>query len=81
MSLYRKTVFIGYCGECGHYGVPMEEKVYDPSSGKNYFVCRDCFTVLPESQLNEVIEVSGLEWSKKHPVKDHILHTPKLGGK
>ena len=73
MSLYRKQLMIAYCPNCGSFGIPTEEKVFDPATGKNYFVCRDCFTPHQEIDVSEIKVVDGVEWSMKHPVRDRIL--------
>lgn len=81
MSLWRKELVIGFCQTCGSYGVPLEEKVYDPLSQKNYYVCRDCFTAHAEIDLSYNIVVDGQKWSEKHQIKDRILNVPFKGGK
>jgi Zn-finger protein len=81
MSLYRKNLLIAFCKTCGSYGIPAEEKVYDPSSGKNYYVCRDCHTVHSEIEVSMVQVVDGQTWSEKHLVKDYKLNVPFKGGK
>jgi hypothetical protein len=80
MSLYRKQLLIAFCPSCGSYGVPKDEKVFDPATQKSFFVCRDCFTVHQDLDLSMLRVVDGKEWSEKHPVRDHKLHTPKIGG-
>lgn len=73
MSLYRKNLIIAFCKTCGSFGIPAEEKVFDPATGKNFYVCRDCFTPHAEIEVDTVQVVNGQEWSKKHPVRDMIL--------
>lgn len=83
MSLYRKSLMIAFCKTCGSYGVPAEEKVYDPATGKNLYVCRDCGTIHQTIDMTMVQVVNGQEWSAKHPVKDMVLgkEIKKIGGK
>jgi hypothetical protein len=80
MSLWRKELVIGFCKTCGTYAVPAEEKVFDPTTQKNFYVCRDCFTPHQDIDMRATILVDGTEWSAMHPVRDHKLHTPKIGG-
>jgi hypothetical protein len=81
MALYRKSLMITYCRDCGSWGIPMDEQVYDPSSGKQLYVCRNCFTVQREIDTTMVQVVDGKEWGEKHPVRDHKLNVPFDGGK
>ena len=82
MALYRKNVIIAYCRDCGSYGIPAEEKVYDPSTGKSFYICRNCFTPHQEIEVSMVQVVNGKEWSEKHPVRDMVLgkEIKKIGG-
>ena len=80
MSLWRKNLIIAYCKNCGSFGIPAEEKVYDPATGKNFYVCRDCFTAHQEIEVSMVQVVNGKEWSEKHPTKDRKLEGGKING-